>query len=165
VVARRPTSPSPMFWLCSKVVYPDAVVNQRRRFAIFGTRAPADATRLAVLYPDTIRNFVHQPNRNQIFSGGQHRGACPSSPELRRTSQRRCRPPVCRRCTYIGRPRKFTLCLPFGQRSFKWPLVIINDAGWRGNVGSVECGLQYSGETFDRGFLSYFCDPVSGESV
>jgi hypothetical protein len=103
--------------------------------------------RLSVLYPD----------RNQIFLGGQHRGACPLSPELQGISQRRCRPTIeyVVRTTSASFGRFFPsskMSLLLGEPS-KWPLVIINDAGWQTHDGGLMVG--YAKETgYSRSTLS-----------
>ena len=54
------------------------MVTQKQRFAIVGTRAPADTNHLT----------DHCLCIDRIFLGGQGRGACRLSPGLHRTSQR-----------------------------------------------------------------------------
>jgi hypothetical protein len=60
----------------SKFAEPGDVVNQKQRFANFGTRAPACATPLSCLH---LSSVLH-PRRNQIYLGGQRRGASRLSP-------------------------------------------------------------------------------------
>jgi hypothetical protein len=92
-VARRPASPSLVFRLRSKVAILGDVVTQTQRVAIFGRRAPAYTTRISVNYP----------HRNQIFLGGQRRGACRLSPGLHHhTSQQSVRAIVQK--MYVHRP-------------------------------------------------------------
>jgi hypothetical protein len=101
-----------VFWRCSKVGDRGVVGTQKRRPAIFGTRAPASATH--VLYPQ---------HRNQIFLGGQRREAG-RLPLLHRTSQQLVQAIVQK--MYVQRP-PLVYCLPFQRNACFLPKFLVTE--------------------------------------
>ena len=125
------------------------VVTQKQHVATFDTRAPACATTLYILH-------LHpRPNRNEIFLGGQRRGAGRLSPGLHHTSQQTQHSvQAIVQNMYVRKP-PLVYSFPFQRFACffvnelsKWPsIVLIDDPGWRGYGAMV----GYTGETGSSG--------------